>query len=125
MPADTMVMLDLLHEAGSEAVTLDELGVAGVRDPARALLQLELAGHHVQRVLSRERPGTDVECVRLAPPEDLVLEPEPPTMELGSAVAAHAPAPVAVAVPARRPAPQGAILALLVLLLLALLARRS
>jgi hypothetical protein len=117
MPADTMVMLDLLHEAGSEAVTLDELGVAGVRDPAQALLALELAGHHVQRVLSREHPGADVECVRLAPPEDLDLEP--PTTELGSAVAAHAP------VVARRPAPQGALLALAVLVLLALLARRS
>ena len=44
MAADTMVMLDLLEEAGDEAVTLDELGVAGVRDPAQALLELELAG---------------------------------------------------------------------------------
>ena len=119
MPADTMVMLELLHEAGTEAVTLDELGVAGVRDPAQALLALELAGHHVQRVLSREHPGFDVECVRLAPPEDLEPDPEPPTIELGSAVAAHAP------VVTRRPAPQGAVLALLLLVVLALLARRS
>jgi hypothetical protein len=84
MPADTMVMLELLEEAGPEAVTLDELGVAGVRDPARALLELELAGLEIQRVLVRaEREGRAFQCVRLAatataPP------PEQPTVELAA-----------------------------------------
>jgi hypothetical protein len=123
MPADTMVMLDLLHEAGSEAVTLDELGVAGVRDPAQALLALELAGHHVQRVLSREHPGADVECVRLAPPEDLAPDLEPPTTELAATVARGSGS-------GREKLAGGSLLpaglvALLLLSLLALLARRS
>jgi hypothetical protein len=119
MPADTMVMLDLLHEAGTEAVTLDELGVAGVRDPARALLELELAGHHIQRVLSRARPGADVECVRLAPAIDLPAPAdEPPTAEL-ALPAAPAPAP------APRSMTGAAMLGLVLLVLTALLARRS
>ena len=53
MAVDTMVMLDLLQEAGQEAVTLDELGVAGVQEPAKALLELELLGLEIQRVLVR------------------------------------------------------------------------
>jgi hypothetical protein len=125
MPADTLVMLGLLHEAGTEAVTLDELGVAGVRDPARALLELELAGHHVQRVLSRERPGADVECVRLAPDIDRLPDEEPPTQELASAVAAHVPARTAPATPQPGRGPATALLALLLLAVVALLARRS
>ena len=74
MAADTMVMLDLLQEAGQEAVTLDELGVAGVQDPARALLELELLGLEIQRVLVRgDHAERAFECVRLAP-----AEPEQP-----------------------------------------------
>ena len=80
MVADTIVMLDLLQEAGDEAVTLDELGVAGVHDPAAALLELELAGLEIQRVLVRgERSGRSFECIRLAEPE-----PEQPTVELAA-----------------------------------------
>jgi hypothetical protein len=63
---DTGLLLDLLREAGDEAVTLDELEVVGVRDPARALLQLELAGHAVSRVVDATHPR-QVPCVRLAP----------------------------------------------------------
>lgn len=72
---DTARLLDLLREAGPEAVTLSELEVAGVRDPARALFELELAGHPVSRVLDER-----VECVRLAPFDGarLVAEPSPP-----------------------------------------------
>jgi hypothetical protein len=67
MAADTMVMLDLLQEAGQEAVTLDELSVAGVQDPARALLELELLGLGIQRVLVRgDHAERAFECVRLA-----------------------------------------------------------
>jgi hypothetical protein len=75
MAADTMVMLDLLQEAGQEAVTLDELGVAGVQDPARALLELELLGLEIQRVLVRgDHAERAFECVRLAQ-----AEPDQPT----------------------------------------------
>jgi len=71
---DTARLLDLLREAGPEAVTLSELEVAGVREPARALFELELAGHAVSRVLDER-----VECVRLAPFDGarLVAEPSP------------------------------------------------
>lgn len=79
---DGPTLLDLLNEAGDEAVTLAELEVAGVTDPARALLELELAGSRVQRVYEHESRQI---CVRLAPegaPEidilgnDLVEPPE-------------------------------------------------
>jgi hypothetical protein len=71
---DTARLLDLLREAGPEAVTLAELEVAGVRDPARALFELELAGHAVSRVLDER-----VECVRLAPFDGARLVAEPRT----------------------------------------------
>jgi hypothetical protein len=58
-------LLDLLREAGDEAVTLDELEIVGVRDPARALLELELAGFAVQRVYEHPARGRPVTCVRL------------------------------------------------------------
>ena len=57
----TALLLELLREAGDEPVTLGELQVAGVADPATALRELELAGHAVQRV--RDQRHT---CVRLA-----------------------------------------------------------
>ena len=121
MPADTMVMLGLLQEAGGEPVTLDELAVAGVRDPARALLELELAGLEIQRVLVRaEGDGRAVECVRLAqPPAHREPEPEQPTVEL----AAVAPAPQREA--SRAPALRGLFIVMLVLSLLALALRRT
>ena len=93
MAADTMVMLDLLHEAGDEAVTLDELGVAGVRDPAQALLELELLGLEIQRVLVRgDRPDRAFECVRLAQ-ERSEPEPEQPTVELAALMPRLTPEP--------------------------------
>src|SRR5690348_3496021 len=93
MAADTTVMLDLLHEAGDEAVTLDELGVAGVHDPAGALLALELAGLGIQRGLVRDDRGDRaVECIRLAPPEH-----EQPTVELAAVTPRTAPVPPAPA----------------------------
>jgi hypothetical protein len=68
MSADTIQLLELLREAGDEAVTLDELAIVGVRDPARALRALEEAGHAVQRVSERPGRGRAVTCVRLAAP---------------------------------------------------------
>jgi hypothetical protein len=75
MSTDTIQLLELLREAGDEAVTLDELAVVGVRDPARTLRALEEAGHAIQRV--RERPGRGhaVTCVRLAAPAPAVVRP--------------------------------------------------
>jgi hypothetical protein len=66
MSAETMQLLELLREAGEEAVTLDELAVVGVRDPAGALKALEEAGHAVQRVYEHPARGGTVTCVRLA-----------------------------------------------------------
>ena len=107
MAADTMVMLDLLQEAGEEAVTLDELGVAGVRDPAKALLELEVLGLEIQRVLVRgDHAQRAFECVRLAR-----AEPEQPTVEL----AAVAP----------RSRAQGIVLLAVLLALVALILRRA
>ena len=64
--ADTDLLLDLLREADDEPVSLDELGVVGVHDPAAALRALEEAGHAVVRVQDR-RADRSVTCVRLAP----------------------------------------------------------
>jgi hypothetical protein len=63
------LLLDLLREAGDEPVTLDELHVVGVHDPAQALLALELAGHSVHRVYEMTDAAM---CVRLGAPK-----PEP------------------------------------------------
>ena len=94
MAADTMVMLDLLQEAGQEAVTLDELGVAGVQDPAKALLELELLGLEIQRVLVRgDQAERTFECVRLAQ-----AEPEQPTVELAAVMPRPASEPERVPV---------------------------
>ena len=116
-------MLELLEEAGTEAVTLDELGVAGVRDPTRALLDLELAGLEIQRVLVRE-PERDVECVRLALREE--EEEEQPTVELAAVVPRQASAPARPAEAAPDPAQVRRWLALALLVTLAaLLLRRA
>jgi hypothetical protein len=96
MSADTTQLLELLREAGDEAVTLDELAIVGVRDPARALRALEEAGHAVQRVY--ERPGRDgpvLTCVRLA------RAAEPPAVPV-PAPAVPVPAPAAPPVLASR-----------------------
>jgi hypothetical protein len=118
MAADTMVMLDLLQEAGQEAVTLDELGVAGVRDPAQALLELELLGLEIQRVLVRgDHAQRAFECVRLAQ-----AEPEQPTVEL--AAVRHRPEPEPPAEGPRSRA-QGIVLLAVLLALVALILRRT
>jgi hypothetical protein len=121
MVADTMVMLDLLQEAGDEAVTLDELGVAGVHDPAAALLELELAGLEIQRVLVRsDRPDRPIECIRLAEPEP---EPEQPTVELAAVMPRAALAPPSGRDPGARVA--GLVVLTLLLALVAIIARRG
>jgi hypothetical protein len=104
---DTGLLLDLLREAGDEAVTLDELEIVGVREPARALFELELAGHAVSRVFDQPRPGHPVTCVRLAPPA-----PAP-----AAALSRAAPAPPAAG-------PRLALGALVALLVLAAAHRR-
>lgn len=76
-------LLDLMREADEEAVTLDELRIAGIPDPALALHALELAGIGVERVVDRTQRGLAVSCVRLARPEAEAEaapapEPEPP-----------------------------------------------
>jgi hypothetical protein len=128
MPADTMVMLELLEEAGAEAVTLDELGVAGVRDPARALLELELAGLEIQRVLVRaERQGRAFECIRLAhgiTPEPAGTLPEQPTVELAAVAPRPAPEPAVTVVSPREPRLAGYVLLAALLALVAVLLRR-
>jgi hypothetical protein len=63
-PVDGPTLLELLHEAGDEAVTLAELEIVGIPEPARALLELELAGLKLQRVYEHESRQI---CVRLAP----------------------------------------------------------
>jgi hypothetical protein len=116
---ETDLLLDLLREAGDEPVTLDELHVVGVRDPAQALLALELAGHSVHRVYERPRPGRDITCVRLgAPAPPAVSEPSPVAAPTPSAAAA-APARAA----GRRGLLTGVALGALLLVLLAVLRR--
>jgi hypothetical protein len=104
--ADTDRLLDLLREAGPEAVTLDELRIVGVRDPAAALLALEVAGHGLMRVSEHPERGRPVTCVRLAGPDEARPEPSP----------APLPAPVARD---RRPLVLAVVAALLVLLVAA------
>jgi len=73
-------LLDLMREADEEAVTLDELQIAGIPDPALALHALELAGVGVERVVDRTQRGVAVSCVRLArsePEATPAPEPEP------------------------------------------------
>ena len=101
------LLLDLLREAGDEPVTLDELHVVGVREPAQALLALELAGHSVHRVYDNR-----VQCIRLGAPMP-TPDPEP----------ASAPAPAAPA--AAGPDLRVVLAAVLGVLLLVLLSRRD
>ena len=129
---ETSRLLDLLREAGDQPVTLDELEVVGVRDPAGALLDLELAGHAISRVFDER-----VACVRLAPFDGvhLLAEPEPepepqpavaaasPSAEFLGAVAARERGDVVSPASAGSPAGGGSrrILVAAFLLLLALL----
>ena len=115
---DTARLYDLLREAGDEPVTLDELAVAGVADPAGALLDLELAGHAVHRVLDNR-----AECVRLAPFDGvhLLAEPQrpgsPPAEERVHAVPGPPPA-------AQHGSPRSLVVAAALLLLALLFAAR-
>jgi hypothetical protein len=122
-----MVMLDLLEEAGEEAVTLDELEVAGVRDPVRALFELEVAGLEIQRVLvCAERAGATYECVRLAQPRCSPAPVEQPTVELAAVAPRHPEPPEPPAVVRNTGPSLRGLFALGVLLaLLALALRRS
>jgi hypothetical protein len=61
---DTARLLDLLREAGDEPVSLDELAIVGVVEPAAALEALERAGHALHRVEDL-RAEERITCVRL------------------------------------------------------------
>jgi hypothetical protein len=73
------LLLELMREADDEAVTLDELAIAGVEDPATALLALELAGFGLERVVDTTERGRELPCVRLARPTWPIDEAEAPT----------------------------------------------
>jgi hypothetical protein len=110
---DTARLLDLLREAGDEPVTLDELAIVGVPEPARLLQALEREGHPLSRVYDR-RADRPVACVRLR----------------GSGEAPAAPAPQPAPSPTFAPSPAAAadrrplLVAAVVALVLLLLARR-
>jgi hypothetical protein len=120
MSADTAQLLMLLREAGDEAVTLDELAIAGVRDPAGALRRLEDAGHAVQRVRERPAHGRAVMCVRLAAPSAGLQRDVPASTPAPATPARRAPAP-----PARRLLAATAVGVLLLVLARALSRRRA
>jgi hypothetical protein len=103
----TDLLLDLLREAGDEPVTLDELSVVGVHEPAQALYALELAGHSVHRVYEIARPGQSVTCVRLGAPLPPIAAPaaRQDTVELPAVVRAATSAWAAPAAPAALAAP--------------------
>jgi|SRR5215218_8130935 len=121
MSADTVQLLELLLEAGDEAVTLDELAIVGVRDPAGALRELEDAGHAVQRVRERPERGRAVTCVRLAAPGAAFERdvPAPARARTTATPVRRAPAP-----PARRPLAAIAVGVLLLLVLVRALSGR-
>jgi hypothetical protein len=85
------LLLELMREADDEAVTLDELEIAGIEDPATALLTLERAGFGLERVIDTTERGRELPCVRLARPTWPIGEPAPPL----------APTPVVVSNPRR------------------------
>ena len=130
-------LLDLLREAGDEAVTLEELAVAGVPDVAQALLELELAGMEVQRVYEHTSGAL---CIRLAPERAPDIDAlagellEPPTFEFtavpgaGPRPAATTPPPaaepVAAAPAVATHASRTLVMAVVAALLVLLLARR-
>jgi hypothetical protein len=100
MSAETNQLLALLREAGEEAVTLDELAVVGVRDPAGTLRALEEAGHAVQRVEERHEAGPAVVCVRLASAQaEAASAPDPAPGPVATAPEPVAPEPERVPEP--------------------------
>jgi hypothetical protein len=99
------LLLELMREADDEAVTLDELAIAGIEDPATALLALEQAGFGLERVIDTSERGREMPCVRLARPTWPIDEPAP-TLEFAAvrptpapAAADSPPAPVVAADP--------------------------
>jgi hypothetical protein len=119
------LLLELMREADDEAVTLDELAIAGVPDPAAALLALELAGFGLERVVDTTERGLELPCVRLARPTwpiEPEPEPEPEPAPAPAPVVTHA-APVAAAPATRRPVETLLALTLLGLVLVWLLRR--
>jgi hypothetical protein len=73
------LLLELMREADDEAVTLDELEIAGIEDPATALLTLERAGFGLERVIDTTERGRELPCVRLARPTwPIDAPPAPP-----------------------------------------------
>jgi hypothetical protein len=124
MSADTIQLLELLREAGDEAVTLDELAIVGVRDPARALRALEESGHAVQRVYERPGRGRPVTCVRLAAPGETPAPEPAPRLPVPAPRRAPALAP-----PPSPPAPRllaaGAVGVVLLVVVRALSGRRA
>lgn len=87
------LLLALMREADDEAVTLDELQIAGVEDPAAALLALEVAGFGLERVTETTEGGRELPCVRLARPTWPIDAPDTaPTIEFAAMRPASAPA---------------------------------
>ena len=112
-------LLDLMREADAEAVTLDELEVVGIADPAAALLQLELAGYGLERVIDTTARGRELPCVRLARETAPTATLEFPRVRAPAEPPPPAPAPA----PTRAnpsPAVRVALLTLLGLVLLGL-----
>jgi hypothetical protein len=72
-------LLELMREADDEAVTLDELQIAGIEDPGSALLALERAGFGLERVIDTTERGRELPCVRLSRPTWPIDGPPPPT----------------------------------------------
>ena len=111
---DTDRLLDLLKEAGDEPVTLDELAIVGVPEPARLLQALEREGHPLSRVYDT-RADRRVACVKLRAEDE-----EPPAVRpVGRTERPDAPAPAPGPATAtdRRPLVIAAVVALLLLLL--------
>jgi hypothetical protein len=71
------LLLELMREADDEAVTLDELRIAGIDDPATALLALEQAGFGLERVIDTTERGRELPCVRLSRPTWPIDAPPP------------------------------------------------
>jgi pyruvate/2-oxoglutarate dehydrogenase complex dihydrolipoamide acyltransferase (E2) component len=124
MSADTIQLLELLREAGDEAVTLDELAIVGVRDPAAALRALERDGHAVQRVHERPGRGRALTCVRLAPAGE---DAAPAHADDAAPAPSHADAGAPVPLPpprAGRPLLAAAALGVVLLVLVRMLSGR-
>ena len=122
---DGPTLLDLLREAGDEAVTFDELELVWISDPALALWDLELAGVHVQRVFDQRKLCVKLAAERAALAEQVAdVVDEQPTVEIEALWPPVADATPAMAAAPGRPVARTAALGLFALLLLVLFARR-